>query len=683
MSFIYPSILWALLFVAVPVIIHLLNLRKHRTVYFSNVNLLKKVRKATRKRSKLKQLLILTSRILMIIALVMAFARPYIPSENSEKQLKNNLTAIYIDNSYSMNAEGPEGKAIESARQKAYTIVNNSRPGTRFALLTNALSEQQNRFYSNTEMIRLIADVSVSHRTVPLSTIVMRFRNMTDDLLFESNKSLYVVSDFQKHTSDFNKLDRDTTAVYNLIPIPVNPVNNLYIDSCWYEAPTHHLNQSEELFVRIVNQSDEDYQQVPVNFFLNDSLKALATININAGEQKELAMAYTNLKTGLQSGRIEISDYPITYDNQLYLSYTVKSSLKVLLIDQFNNLLTNNLKALFGNDNYISLDVEQVNRLQISSLSNYEAIVVNELSKLSSGLIDELYKFTINGGTLVLIPGSPNSMDAYNQLLQRFNLPQMAAADTLPIPIGKVAYEHPLYSGVFNEQNQKVSLPETGIRYRFRQLQLINETTLLSFADQSKALTLAPIEKGSVYIFAFPLSDTRNKLIDHLLFLPTFYNIVLQSTDTGQLYYVIGNDRTFDLQIPKRLQSLSLTMRHQPDGDEMIPTITRQSGNTLRLALNEEPAAGFYEILSDDKIVSGMAFNYQLKESDLSYHSNDELSQLAEKAGLANVNLLASSPGKLTETIENIDQGRQFWKLFLVIGLFFILTEAAIIRFWK
>ncbi|MGF7138492.1 BatA domain-containing protein [Roseimarinus sediminis] len=683
MSFIYPSILWALLFVAVPVIIHLLNLRKHRTVYFSNVNLLKKVRKATRKRSKLKQLLILTSRILMIIALVMAFARPYIPSENSEKQLKNNLTAIYIDNSYSMNAEGPEGKAIESARQKAYTIVNNSRPGTRFALLTNALSEQQNRFYSNTEMIRLIADVSVSHRTVPLSTIVMRFRNMTDDLLFESNKSLYVVSDFQKHTSDFNKLDRDTTAVYNLIPVPVNPVNNLYIDSCWYEAPTHHLNQSEELFVRIVNQSDEDYQQVPVNFFLNDSLKALATININAGEQKELAMAYTNLKTGLQSGRIEISDYPITYDNQLYLSYTVKSSLKVLLIDQFNNLLTNNLKALFGNDNYISLDVEQVNRLQISSLSNYEAIVVNELSKLSSGLIDELYKFTINGGTLVLIPGSPNSMDAYNQLLQRFNLPQMAAADTLPIPIGKVAYEHPLYSGVFNEQNQKVSLPETGIRYRFRQLQLINETTLLSFADQSKALTLAPIEKGSVYIFAFPLSDTRNKLIDHLLFLPTFYNIVLQSTDTGQLYYVIGNDRTFDLQIPKRLQSLSLTMRHQPDGDEMIPTITRQSGNTLRLALNEEPAAGFYEILSDDKIVSGMAFNYQLKESDLSYHSNDELSQLAEKAGLANVNLLASSPGKLTETIENIDQGRQFWKLFLVIGLFFILTEAAIIRFWK
>lgn len=683
MSFIYPSILWALLFVAVPVIIHLLNLRKHRTVYFSNVNLLKKVRKATRKRSKLKQLLILTSRILMIIALVMAFARPYIPSENSEKQLKNNLTAIYIDNSYSMNAEGPEGKAIESARQKAYTIVNNSRPGTRFALLTNALSEQQNRFYSNTEMIRLIADVSVSHRTVPLSTIVMRFRNMTDDLLFESNKSLYIVSDFQKHSSDFNKLDRDTTAVYNLIPVPVNPVNNLYIDSCWYEAPTHHLNQSEELFVRIVNQSDEDYQQVPVNFFLNDSLKALATININAGEQKELAMAYTNLKTGLQSGRIEISDYPITYDNQLYISYTVKSSLKVLLIDQFNNQLTNNLKALFGNDNYISLDVKQVNRLQISSLNNYEAIVVNELSKLSSGLIDELYKFTINGGTLVLIPGNPNSMDAYNQLLQRFNLPQMAAADTLPIPIGKVAYEHPLYSGVFNEQNQKVSLPETGMRYRFRQLQLINETTLLSFADQSKALTLAPIEKGSVYIFAFPLSDARNKLIDHLLFLPTFYNIVLQSTDTGQLYYVIGNDRTFDLQIPKRLQSLSLTMRHQPDGDEIIPTITRQSGNTLRLALNEEPAAGFYEILSDDEIISGVAFNYQLKESDLSYHSNDELSQLAEKAGLAKVNLLASSPGKLTETIENIDQGRQFWKLFLVIGLFFILTEAAIIRFWK
>lgn len=62
MRFIYPSFLWALLFTAIPIIIHLVNLRRHQTVYFSNVNFLKKVKKETQRKSKLKQLLILCSR---------------------------------------------------------------------------------------------------------------------------------------------------------------------------------------------------------------------------------------------------------------------------------------------------------------------------------------------------------------------------------------------------------------------------------------------------------------------------------------------------------------------------------------------------------------------------------------------------------------------------------------------
>lgn len=86
MRFIYPSFLWALLLIAIPIIIHLLNLRKHRTVYFSNVSLLKKVRRETKRKSKLKQYLILGSRILVILTLVLAFAKPYQPKGTAEKK---------------------------------------------------------------------------------------------------------------------------------------------------------------------------------------------------------------------------------------------------------------------------------------------------------------------------------------------------------------------------------------------------------------------------------------------------------------------------------------------------------------------------------------------------------------------------------------------------------------------
>ena len=43
-SFLYPSFLWALLFVAAPIILHLFNFRKFKKVYFSNVSLLKEIK---------------------------------------------------------------------------------------------------------------------------------------------------------------------------------------------------------------------------------------------------------------------------------------------------------------------------------------------------------------------------------------------------------------------------------------------------------------------------------------------------------------------------------------------------------------------------------------------------------------------------------------------------------------
>lgn len=683
MNFIYPSFLWALSFIAVPVIIHILNLRRHKTVYFSNVNLLKIVRKQTQRKSKLKQLLILASRILLITGLVMAFAKPYIPSGKAEMQMANNVIGIYIDNSFSMNAEGTEGKAIESAKQKAFAIVNGSRPDTRFALLTNSLDENQSRFFTKSEMISLISDVKVTHNSTILSTIMLRYSNMMQHFLLKTNKSLYVISDFQKITSDFSEIKADTISNYNFVPVPVNSLSNLYIDSCWFEAPTHHFNQIEQLNVRIVNSSNEDYRQIPVKFYLNDSLKALTSIDFTPGEQKIVPLQYTNTSKGLQLGRVEIADYPIVYDNNIYLAYHVRNSLNALLIQENENRTTKNIKALFANDDYINLDIEQNDRLQISSLANYSTIFINELKTISSGLSEELNRFVKNGGTLVVIPNLLSDMENYNNLLASLNSPSLESLDTISIPIGEVAYQHPLFADVFKDENQKVTLPEIRDRYRFISTQQTAETKILTFADQSKALSLAANGNGKLFVFAFPLSDSKNKFIDHLLFLPTFYNIVLQSSYNQQLYYVIGKDHVFELKLSDRSQSRDFMLKQKQTENEMIPTILQQKGNTLKLSVNGDFEAGFYEIYSENKMVDGLAFNYLLQESDLDYFVGNEILKLAQEAGLEHTNLIEASNTNLITAIEEIDNGKQLWKLFLIAGLCFLLIEAAIIRFWK
>ncbi len=63
MSFLFPSFLWGLLAISVPIAIHIFNFRRTKRVYFTNVAFLKAVETQTRSIRKIKHWLILAARI--------------------------------------------------------------------------------------------------------------------------------------------------------------------------------------------------------------------------------------------------------------------------------------------------------------------------------------------------------------------------------------------------------------------------------------------------------------------------------------------------------------------------------------------------------------------------------------------------------------------------------------------
>ena len=67
---------WGLPFAAAPVIIHLINLLRHRVVRWPEMEFLLASQRKYRTRILLKQLLLLLLRILAIAGLVMLFAQP-------------------------------------------------------------------------------------------------------------------------------------------------------------------------------------------------------------------------------------------------------------------------------------------------------------------------------------------------------------------------------------------------------------------------------------------------------------------------------------------------------------------------------------------------------------------------------------------------------------------------------
>ena len=131
MHFNQPLLLIGLVAILVPILIHLFNFRRYKTYYFSNVKMLQDIAEKTKRESQLKHLIVLGLRILAIASLVFAFAQPYIPT-HSQNSKSGNLVTIYVDNSFSMDGNTPEGTLFYDG------VGNASRSSTTSNIPTNS-----------------------------------------------------------------------------------------------------------------------------------------------------------------------------------------------------------------------------------------------------------------------------------------------------------------------------------------------------------------------------------------------------------------------------------------------------------------------------------------------------------------------------------------------------------------
>src|SRR5678815_2320844 len=76
MTFLQSFILWGLPLLLLPIIIHLVNRMRHRTVPWAAMRFLLKATQSSTSHAKLRQFLILALRTLAVIALILFLARP-------------------------------------------------------------------------------------------------------------------------------------------------------------------------------------------------------------------------------------------------------------------------------------------------------------------------------------------------------------------------------------------------------------------------------------------------------------------------------------------------------------------------------------------------------------------------------------------------------------------------------
>jgi len=274
MKFVNPSFLFALSAISIPILIHLFNFRKFKTVYFTNVRFLREVKEETQSKSQLKHLLVLLARILAITFLVLAFAQPYIPWKQHTLLTGSRAISVYIDNSFSMDAENKNGRLLDEAKKDAREIAAAYKPTDQFQLLTNDFEGRHQRLLNREEFLENVDEVKLSPDVRTVSEVFSRQADVLNHSgAVKGGKSAFLISDFQKGMCDLEKVKNDTAIAVRLIPVIPGETRNLYIDSCWFETPVRKLNQPEAMHIRIRNASSQDYANIPMKLFINGQQK--------------------------------------------------------------------------------------------------------------------------------------------------------------------------------------------------------------------------------------------------------------------------------------------------------------------------------------------------------------------------------------------------------------------------
>ena len=680
MTFVYPSFLWALLAIAIPIIIHFFNFRTHKTVYFSNVAFLQNIEQETKSRNRLKDLLVLLMRILTITALVLAFAKPvkYTQNQIVTDNCGSNF-GIYLDNSFSMTASNGDGANIDFAKSKTSDILSAFEQNSKYLFITNEIASEQQHFYIKDIAQNFISQTTVSPIFRQTSFVLDKFNSLFNTLTPDCTNNLFIISDFQKNTFDPENFIVDTNTNVILLPVIPYETSNLFIDSVWFLSPYHLSNSNDSLVVKIKNNSDIDFSNQQIKLFINDTLKTLSTFNISANEELDLKLIFTNTELGFIRAKVSINDYPITYDNEMFFNYYIAPKIKVLLVEGTQQP---HLREFYADDKYFDLKVVDLQSIQISEISNFQSIILASVDNLRSGLINELKNYTENGGILTIIPSLNADLSNLNIALASFDLPQFANVDTVNYFAKYINLQNKIYKNAFENIRQNSDFPQIYSHYKFKQSAFNNFEVLLKLENDGEFLIEKEIGEGSVYLFTSEMLENFGNFMLNPVSVPTFYNIPVFKKDNNQIYQTIGSTRNIQI---NNLQNFEvIKFKNINTGFEFFPQVTKLSQNDFKINLNDFNAeAGNYQILNIDEQIGQLSINYTRKEADLEYYNIAELEDIIRKYNLKNWQITDKAGDILKNELQTNLKGKNFWKVFIILALFFILIEILLIRLLK
>ncbi len=684
MVFLNPAILIGLLAASVPILLHFLNLRKLKKIEFSTLSFLKELQKSKIRNIKLKQWLLLVLRVLIIMFLVFAFARPTIESFNIAGSSSVKTSAVLIiDNTYSMSVIDDNGSYFNQAKKIAKDILNEFEEGDELTIITVGKPSMQ---FTSTKLTLIENELSDTELN-PLTGSLEEALTMVSEILDESqnfNKEVYLFSDFQNNRlrkldeKNENGISFNENTKFYFIPFAHDNLSNLTIDDLKTNNQIFEVNKPISFSAIVSNRGNKIANNSTLSLFINGQRVSQKSFSLSPAQQKELILETTINSSGLLDIAAGLEDDDITIDNSAYTSILIKDKIDLLILyDNLNDIFFLE-SALINSGNNINVTaLNSINRNQVL-LEEYDVVFIIGVNALSNDqkIIDHFNE----NGNLILMPGSNSNVVSFANFCNKLGITSPTHAvgafegKEITTSFENTALNHPVFSNLFIDQSKSV-IESPEIKYYLKFPSQLRERKIISLIDGSPFLFEKITNKTLVFNISPNLlwSDFPIKGI----FAPLLNKCVsyVSSDKTDVNNYIAGIP--IDLKVAD-LKS-SLIKLEKPNGQNEFINID-SLGNKNYYQYVDTKQTGVYKFYNNDELIDFAVVNIDPEESNIEISEKYEVEEFLKELNYDN-NILWIEPDDDFKTVIYQSRfGSELWKYFLIIALLLALVEMFIAR---
>ncbi len=695
MTFFNPMVLFGLAAASVPLILHLLNLRKMKKIEFSSLKFLKELQKTKIRRLKLKKILLLILRTLAIIFAVLAFARPTI---NSNLPLLGNYantgTVILLDNSMSMDVSDEYGNRFNQAKNSARTIIDLLKEGDEVAIIpmSNLQIESEYLLSRNLDYIKNeLNNVKPSYATANLEKGLRTAEAVLENSL-NLSREVFVLSDAQPNIFEREYKDSSIALknVNNLFFMQIgneskNIINNISIDSVALISQIFRKDKPVETEFFVQNHSKTKIDALSASVMYNGIRSGQRTLDLQPDEKKNIFISANASQIGLNSAYIEIESDALDGDNKRYFGFLIPEKPKIALVGTpaQTHFLSLALGAKFNNESLIDLARFNASDLARIDMNKFD-IIVCAGGPYRETDFQRLEQYARGGGNIMIFADKDTPRDIFNlgiSLLGFGGISDRVFSEEQPASFTKVDRLHPLFSGVFKGTTESKEIVESPKIYKaFTTLagQQIIEIPGGAFLSESR------IGDGKVLYCAVTADQTWSNFPFTGLF-PTFAfrsSIYLSSKEQSAKFTKVGS--SINIVVPRKYSAQSNFKVIDPNNTEyFIQAVQMPAGTTI--ALNNLQTPGCYKIYSNENDpVAVVAVNTDKSESDLNILGKSDIESNLEKILNKNVNVhFIDNISTIKNEVLRARIGTELWQIFVVLTLLCLLTEMLVAKYTK